>query len=259
MIQEYLKSGSPREALEIKKKYGAEAAYIAGGTEVNRLKSPVRASRLIGLDKAGFPGIEKKGSALRIGAMVSLQELIESDLVPEALKKAARQAGSRPMRHMATAGGNIAADRRDSYLVPALLAFDAKVELAGGGEADLEAWLEKKEELVLSILIANPGRCVRLARISRTVQGVPVLVMAYGCGDGAKGASRFALGGLPGPARRLKAVEEAIDGGSLKDPEALAKKVSELVDPVSDFLGSVEYKRYIAGVSAADLFSACSC
>ncbi len=259
MIQEYLKPGSPSEALEMKKKQGTEAAYIAGGTEVNRLKSPVRARTLIGLEKSGFPGIDKKGSALRIGAMVSLQELIESDLVPEALRKAARQAGSRSIRHMATVGGNIAADRRDSYLVPALLAFDAKLELAGGGEADLDAWLENKEGLVVSILIANPGRCVRLARVSRTVQGVPVLVMAYGCGDGTKGATRFIIGGLPGPARRVKAVEEAIDAGSLKDSGELVKKVSELVNPVSDFLGSVEYKRYIAGVSAADLFSACSC
>jgi putative selenate reductase FAD-binding subunit len=258
MITQYYRPGSVEEAQDLKKSFGGDALFLAGGTEINRLHSPFGAPTAIDIGALGLNRIEKHGDRLIVGAAVTLQQLTEDAQVPGALKKAASFAAGRPLRHMATVGGNIASDRRDSYLLPALLAMDARVEVAGQGEVDLSFWLEQKEGLLVSVIIPNDGRCVLLERITRTVQGPPVLVAAYACG-GPQGKPRFVIGGLPGPARSVPVAEEALSEGKISDGDALARLVAQQVTPVSDYLGSADYKRYIAGVTASDLFTACSC
>lgn len=270
MVKEYLKAKSIDEALRMKKEGGADAAFLAGGTEINRLASPAAAGTLIDIEALG-PGegldkIEKRDGALVIGAMVTLQQLLEEPGLPESMKKAACYAGSRPLRHMGTVGGNIAADRIDSYLLPVLLALDARLTLAGEGEVELTSWLENKRGLITAIIINDPDRCVQLARISRTVQGPAVLTAAYSCrnasgssGSAGAGTSRLVIGGLPCPPRRYASIEKALDSGEIADAEALEQKVKEAVEPKGDFLGSAEYKRYIAGITAGDLYRTCTC
>jgi putative selenate reductase FAD-binding subunit len=301
MVKEYLKPKSIDEALAMKTEGGADALFLAGGTEVNRLASPAAAGgdgrKIIDIEplglELGLNKIEKRGKSVVIGAMVTLQQLLDESGVPESILKAAYYAGSRPLRHMATVGGNIAADRVDSYLLPPLLALDARLLLAGedgdpdGEEVELASWLEQKRGLITAVIIPEPSRCVQLARISRTVQGPVILTAAYSCreaggalsaggssvtpGSSSAGGpgpaadtstphlSRLVIGGLPSPPRRYGTIEKALDTGEIGDAGTLEARVKEAVEPKSDFLGSADYKRYIAGITAGDLFRSCTC
>ena len=133
MAMKLLMAKSPEEAIGFKT---AAAAFLAGGTEVNRLGSDAaaKAETLISLKRcAGMDRIETDGENVRIGAMCTFQQLIESDKIPAYLKEAAYFMASRTKRNMATIGGNIAALRDDSYLIPVLSAAGAVLELAGTG------------------------------------------------------------------------------------------------------------------------------
>jgi putative selenate reductase FAD-binding subunit len=68
---------------------------------------------------------------------------------------------------------------------------------------------------------------------------------------GAEG-QRIALDGVLPQAARLRKIEpQALNG------EALEQAVAHAVAPCADLRGSVDYKRYIAGVAVADLLAAC--
>jgi CO/xanthine dehydrogenase FAD-binding subunit len=55
----------------------------------------------------------------------------------------------------------------------------------------------------------------------------------------------------------LPEVEEGIEKGKYSTREELEKAVSSRINPKGDFLGSAEYRKYIAGVTAADCLEAC--
>ena len=117
---------SPEEAINSKT---ADTAFLAGGTEVNRLGSTVAADTLISLKRcSGLNDIRTDSGYVTIGSMCTFQDLIESDKVPEYLKEAAHFMASRTKRNMATIGGNIAALRSDSYIIPTLMAVGAVLE-----------------------------------------------------------------------------------------------------------------------------------
>ncbi len=256
MVGEYVKPSRAEEALKLKNRYGSEAFFLAGGSEVNRLHSSVSGSIAIDISAVTPKRIETSASSLIIGAGISLQQIAEEGSLPDPLRHAAGQAASRPLRHMATAGGNIASDRRDSYLIPVLLAYDALLEMSSGETVSLEQWLSDKQGLIMNIIVPDPKRLLRTARLTRTSQGSPVFVMACAFTEVPEKGVRFVVGGLPGSPRRVKSVETLL----ASEPEALERLPQHLenaIKPVSDYLGSAEYKRYIAGVSAMDLFTAC--
>ena len=148
MATQLLMAKSPEEAISAK---NASAVFIAGGTEVNRLGSDAAAAAdtLISLKKcAGLHDIVADGDKIRIGAMCTFQQIIESNDTPEYLKEAAHFMASRTKRNMATIGGNIAALRDDSYMLPTLFAVHAELEVltAGGTEfMDAYAYMEAAE------------------------------------------------------------------------------------------------------------------
>ena len=119
------------QAAELK---GPDSAFLAGGTEDNRLDSPVCAGTLVSLRKIGMKEIEKcrlegfEDPFIRLGAMCTFSELEESGIVPDYLKTALRFMSSLQKRNMATIGGNVACARDDSYLLATLIAAKAKIE-----------------------------------------------------------------------------------------------------------------------------------
>lgn len=259
MVEEYLKPQNAQEAVGLKSKYGADSCYYSGGTEINRLNSPIHVKAVIALNGLNLNEIKADGNTLSIGSGVKLQSLVESDAVPEVLKEAAGFAVSRTIRNMATVGGNIGANRRDSYLLPALLAFKAEllIETAKGSqEISLSQYLnEGKGDLILSIKIPNVKRSCFVRRVSRTAHGSP----AISVGVGAEKGKDFvvALCGAAPAVIRLEAVEKAFNNGALSEGSAIEKEVQSSVKPVSDILGSAEYKRYLAGALIAEAFEVC--
>ncbi len=200
-----------------------EARYIAGGTELLRLGSPYKSEGdLIDLSNLPLKGISIKGGKLVIGALSTFQEIAESPLSPLSLVESALFLGSRARRNAATVGGNIAAARDDSFLLPFFLAVGAEVQvIADSRETSIpiSEYVKKHCDRALILSVAfDPSKPCLVKRISRTAQSHAALTIAV----------------------TEDSVGLAVKGGGL---------FTSLEDVVytSELSGSAEYKEYIAG------------
>ena len=245
MATKLIMAKNPGEALEF---IADDAAFLAGGTEVNRLGSSVHAETLISLKKcSGMDSVLKDGGKVCIGAMCTFQKLLESDAVPPYLKEALCFMASRTKRNMATIGGNIAALRSDSYLLPVLLASEAEVTVLGkdGAEkclalADYIDAVKSGETLLITAVIVPEDAKVVSKRYSNTAQSHAVLTMSAACAG-----ERFTLAA-------------ALKNSGLYLFEGYEEAVSAFdeIPYTDDMFGSPEYKRYLIGVTAEDMYKA---
>ena len=257
MATKLLMAKSPEEAAVSKT---ASAAFVAGGTEVNRLGSDIaeKAETLISLKKcSGLDGIEADAGYVTIGAMCTFQDLVESDKVPGWLKEAALFMASRTKRNMATIGGNIAARRSDSYLIPALSAAGAVLELLGSDtKAERIGIVEYfdgayDDKLITSVTVEKDIRLVS-KRYANTAQSHAVLTMS---------AAMDEMGVyMNGAVKNVGLLHFCdLEKAFNDDPEISEDKIIEMVrtctglETADDMFGSDEYKRYLIAVTAYDL------
>lgn len=155
---ELIKKSSLCECVK-EKKENLNAIYLAGGTEALRLNSPVKGDSVIPISSLIEKKIEAKGDDIFISSTVTFSELLASSIVPKPLKEACKYLSSRALKNAATIGGNIASLRFDSYLIPTLLAYDAKLVVFSSEEkvCSLKKYVEKGSCscLIVGILI-NP-------------------------------------------------------------------------------------------------------
>lgn len=131
---EYASPETVREAVGLLGKSWAEAAVLAGGTDLlslmkDNIETPRRVVSLKGVKEMG--GIAKTAGGLRIGALVTLDELGKDPAVRAAypsLVAAARGVASPQLRNMGTLGGDLCQRPRCWYfrLGYGLLAKDEK-------------------------------------------------------------------------------------------------------------------------------------
>ena len=238
----------------------ATAAFLAGGTEVNRLGSDIaeKSDTLISLKKcSGLDGIEEDAGYVSIGAMCTFQDLVESDKVPGWLKEAALFMASRTKRNMATIGGNIAAKRSDSYLIPALSAAGAVLELLGSDtkakRIGIAEYLDGAydEKLITSVTVPKELRMVS-KRYANTAQSHAVLTMSAALTE----EGIFMNGAVKNVGLlHFCDLEKAFN----EDPDISEEKIIEMVrtctglETADDMFGSDAYKRYLIAVTAFDL------
>ena len=221
---------------------------MAGGSKLNA--TPTRSTKSVAISLAGLglSGIKSEGGQVTIGATATLQQVIDNLVVPAAVREAAGFVYSRNVRNQASFGGELFARQNEAVLLPVLMVMNAKVLLAGGGDADLASWLAgSRDGLVLGVVLPEPNVCCSTRKVAR---GLTVLTAAVAIA--ADGQQRVAIEGVVSSPVRLAAVEQKRLSG-----EALQTAVSEAVAPVADLRGSVSYKRYIAGVVVADLLADC--
>ncbi|MGF1714412.1 molybdopterin-dependent oxidoreductase FAD-binding subunit [Photobacterium chitinilyticum] len=257
MIEHYLRPDSTAQALDLMQQHDGAATWFAGGSKLNAAPSKTEKTVAISLDNLAFDKIEQQGEALHIGAMCRIQNLIDSELVPVALKQAAAFIYSRHVRNQATLGGEIAALQPEALLVPSLIALKARVVLADGRESDVEDYISAdKRDLIASVIIPDVNLTCLGYNIVRSAAGLAVVTAAVSIDK--DGNKIIALDGVSpmhnGAARpvRLRDVEKQDLKGEL-----LEQAVADAVHPVANIIGSVEYKRYIAGVVVTDLLAEC--
>ena len=242
-IRQLIMARTAESAVALK---GRRSAFLAGGTEINRLGSTVEASRLIGIGRIdALDGIDKitdeeNGTEyVRIGSMSTFQDIVDSPVVPAYLKEACRFMASRTRRNMATIGGNVALRRTDSYLYATLLACHAKLSLMCNDGAIIRRcaknYLENHDEyqnMLITEVLVPAHATVANKRYSNTAQSHAVLTVSAGMAEGklrvAVAAKDTYLGMIPG---------ENIPDLGFRD----------------DIYGSSEYKRYLLDVTVADL------
>ena len=268
-IESYRAPTSLAEAAEILR--AGNVTVLAGGTD---LMPQTRAGRLqfqrVLMNVRRVPelqGIAEQGGAVRIGALVTITQLLESALVRQRLGilwQACDHFASDQIRNAATIGGNLCnASPAGDTLVP-LLALDARVELAAKPTGTLET-----RGMPLAQFLLGPGRTARapgelVAAIEvplpppgfagefykhGTRPGLDIAAISIAAGARRDGAVlrdvRIAFGAVaPTPIRapRTEAVLEgrAPDAATL---EAAAQAALAEVRPISDVRASDWYRR----------------
>lgn len=262
----YYRPTTLAEALELLQRPDLTAVPVAGGTEAGAqagtraLASQPQVPAVIDLSALGLDFIELSQDELRLGAMVTLQALVESPEVQRVadglIARAAWLTAPRQVRNQATLGGTLlgeTAARAD--LACALLALNADLMIAPAVEqremVPLETfygggWLER--ELATEVIIACPpaGTRAALHRIGRTPADQPILeVVGVGrCqGDQIEMIRLAATGVGPRPVR-LRQVEQALQGVSVNSTtfqQAVQRAAEGLALP-DDFRASAEYR-----------------
>ncbi|MFC5175217.1 FAD binding domain-containing protein [Nocardioides taihuensis] len=231
-VTAYWRPSTMAEALELLER--ADAIVLAGGT---RLEGDPSAEQVevVDLQALHLDGIRPgAGDALRIGAMVTLQELADSELVPPVVREAARREQPSTLRAQGTVGGCIATGRADSELLAALLVHEAVVEVE-----DREVTEGIELERVLAELFLPAGQVVtavtirtagdaRAARTARTPAD-RAIVAAYA--RSTEEGRRVALTGVA--------------------PTPVLVEPGDDLQPSGDFRGSADYRRHLAEVLLA--------
>ncbi len=119
MITEYNRPDSVASALALLARKTPQTHILAGGTSLILRKSEDFA--VVDIQDLSLNSIQKDGERIRVGACVTLQQLADSEDLPEAIRTAARAESSFNIRQSATLGGTIASANGHSPLLTVLL------------------------------------------------------------------------------------------------------------------------------------------
>jgi len=258
MIKEFFKPQTIAEAVELKEQFKDEAVFIAGGTGVNCLDSKYEIEKVIGIEQLELSEISKTHSELSIGAGVTIQELIDSPKIPDQLTTAARHFINRNIRNIATIGGNIAANKSTSNLIPILVALDAELKI-GGSATPVPVYKYVTQEMTLLIedVIIPSGNLAKkygLQKFSRSANDISIITAAitFNIQNEKLSNVRVAVGGVGKHVIRLTELENKLVGNKLLAPTEIEDTVKNIVAPVKDIRGGVQFKKYMAGVLISD-------
>jgi CO/xanthine dehydrogenase FAD-binding subunit len=209
------------------------AVVLGGGTSV----VPTLGSgswEVVDLQALDLAGVSRDGEVMTVGAMTTLQDLIDTAGIERIIADAADLEAPSTLRGVGTIGGVVGDADRESPLLTTLMAMGAQVEMAtmeGHGSVPIDdlVWAGASPEGAIITAISFPADGVGAAEwTARTPKDRPI-VMAVA--HRARGAQvRLALAGV---ADRPVVVEPGM--------------LDEL-DPPSDFRGSSAYRRHLAGV-----------
>jgi putative selenate reductase FAD-binding subunit len=219
---------------------------LGGGTLLSRPGTdPVEA---VDLQSLHLDVIERQGNNLKIGATVTLQHLLESDLCPGALRSAIKLEAPINLRNAATAAGTLVACDGRSTFVSVLLALDAKVEQIKLNDSEIQSQVSNigdflplrdlQGALITSITLPLNTK-LAFDYASRTPADKPIVCVALAQWN--SGRARLALGGY-GTSPLL-----AMDGTEAEGIETAARNSFH---EATDEYGSAEYRMDVAAVLA---------
>ncbi len=237
-INAYHRPQTVDEALQLLARPNVASAVIAGGTYLTP-RLPEETETVIDLQALGLTDISAGGDSASLGAMVTLQSVVDHPQLPSLLRDAAHREGPNTFRHAGTVGGAIVAPSQESEFVAALLVLDARVtvhNLSGSSVIALSDLLVDIPAalgggIITAVTLATDG-ATAAERVARTPADTPI-VAALARRDAA-GSLRLALVGVAATP-------------ILVDPAA---DVKAAVNPPADFRGSSEYRRQMAAVLA---------
>ena len=234
----------------------AQGVPLAGGTQLTPMRREI--SAVVDLQGLGLDQIRVGSARTEIGSALRLQQIVQSEDLPPALRETCRLEAARNMRSMATVGGLlITADAR-SPLLTALLALDLDVHLEPDAQSmPLLEFLGSKRgklagNLITSLSWRNP-KALRYAQVARSPADFPIVGVAVARMEDAKGKgiTRLAIGGWGACPIRVSAAETALDGKGDLDEAILA--VEHAYAQAEDAWAGAAYRSEVAGVLARRL------
>jgi aerobic carbon-monoxide dehydrogenase medium subunit len=276
---ELIEPDSVAEAVAMFARAGDAARIVSGGTALVPMirLGLLRPDPLITLHRVpGLAGVKVDDGTLHLGAMVSMADLARSPIVRSRwtlLAEAAGRVATPAIRSSATVGGNLAYAEAASDVAPALLCLEASIETAGPGgdrSVPITSFFTGFYETAL-----EPGAIVKGVRVPacperaaagyvkfcpRSAEDKPLIGVAalVDLDRGRCRDVRIALGGAaPTPIRASRA-EVSLRGETLSDGalQAAADAAAAEADPLSDLMGSAQYRREMVRVWTRRLLTA---
>lgn len=264
----YLLAESVEEALDALAG-GTRSRVVAGGTDVYAgLGGRLPDGDMV--DVSRIPecrGVTREPYGWRIGAATTWSEFIVEPLPPafDGLKAAAAEVGSVQVRNAGTVAGNICNASPAADGMPPLLTLNAEVELAGpDGRRILplhEFVLGPRRtalapgEIMAAIRAPEPepemrGAFLKLGARKHLVISIAMVAVAIRAERGRVAEARVAVGACSPVARRLPAVESAMEGLDREGVGTLDIDASLLgpLRPISDARGGAGYRFEAAAV-----------
>src|SRR5712692_1571201 len=248
---------------------GEQAKVYAGGVELVLLMRHgiVEADHLVDIKRIpGLNDVRSDDGLVRIGATVTHHTLERHPLIRERLPmlaEAESHVGNVRVRSQGTLGGNLCFADPHADPGTVLLAHDASVSIVRGTESrqlplasflrgTYEVALEPDELLVDVVVPQLPAgwrwSFQRSERFYRPTLNVAAAVLME---DLRLAAIRLAIGCVGPRAIRLSDLETRLTGVLLEEATRIVQSWTGLVDllePVSDILGSAEYKVHLTRV-----------
>ena len=195
MIVEYHRPETLETAMDLLARPGVVTVPLGGGTILNQ-PSPDPVA-VVDLQALGLNNLEEKGKKLQLGATVTLQRLLDFEIVP-ALKAAIRHQATYNLRQVATVAGTLVATDGRSPFATALLALGAELTLLPGDETQsLGDFLPLRASRPINRLITQvtipTGVKFAYEYIARTPADLPIVCVAVA--QWPSGRTRLALGG----------------------------------------------------------------
>lgn len=244
-----------------------EARIVAGGTDVypGLGERPLTGEIVDVTRLEDLRGIARADGVVRIGALTTWSDIVRGDLSAQfdGLKAAAREVGSIQIQNVGTVAGNLCNASPAADGVPALMALDAVVEVAGlSGPrrlalADFITGVRKSAlragELVTAIevpLLPDTARSAFLKLGARRYLVISIAMVAAVLvpdGKGRIASARVAVGACSPVAVRLRALEDALVGCSWSNAANIpANTYLSPLSAINDVRGSGAYRREAA-------------
>ena len=263
---DYVKVSSLEEASKLAAEKGDKAVLMAGGTDVILLihEKAIPADTVI--DIKGIPGLDEikyvEGEGMRIGALVKLYDIQNSDIVKEkmpALSDASRYVASPQIRRKGTMVGNICNASPSADTASILVAMNAVVKVynaEGEKEIPIDEFFKgvKKTalvpgDIVTGIFIPELNKGEGSAYFKHSVRkAMDLAIIGVGVKikmDGDKIAdARVCMGGVAVTPLRAKNAEQILIGNEITDEllEKAGEAASQECSPISDVRASAEYR-----------------
>ena len=261
----YFRPSSLAELNELLASTEGVKRFLAGGTDVVAMlrDDAIAPDVVIDIKQIeDLAGLCIEGETLRIGALVTFTDLIESAVVEEhapLLAEMAETVASPGIRNRATLVGNICSAVPSCDAGSVLLAYDATVHLVGpGGErtVDINDWFTgprttalRDDEVVTHVSIGlrrHAGVYVKLMRYA----GEDLAQAAVAVVADAEPSYRVAFGALAPTPIRSPRIEAALSGRVLDDA-AIAEAVGLVggeISPISDIRSTAAYRAHMTEV-----------
>ena len=214
---------------------------LGGGTLLSKpTADPVE---VVDLQALSLDSITKSGNNLVLGATVTLQQLLESEHCPEALKPALKLEAPLNIRNTATLAGTLVVCDGRSPLATALLALDAKLEIRPSAEesqiSSLGEFLPLRPRGLITSISLPLNVKLAFDYVSRTPADKPIVCAATAQWN--SGRTRLALGGYG------KSPTLAMDGTEAEGAETAARNAFH---EAADEYASAEYRMEVAATLA---------
>jgi carbon-monoxide dehydrogenase medium subunit len=257
------------DAFDILIEHGADAAILAGGTD---LLVDLRVQRrdehhLVSLANIKeLRGITETTTGVCIGAATTLNDLLKSAVIQNnypAIIEAAQVMGSNQIRNTGTIGGNIASAVPSADLPPVLLVLNAEVVITSqSGERTVPICsffqgVRKTSveigEIVTRINLPAPNGNASYERFDLR-QGNSLAVAAVAANITMDGGTitdaKVALGAVAPIPEIVQGVNDILVGNSINDEllDEISGVAISASNPITDLRGSAEYRRELVGI-----------